>query len=127
MAIIVLQEMDKQMPPDFGPGAAASFIAAVHAAPADPDVPGDPDDRTFCGRPTLGMEPVPYRARALPGCRPSCAGGSVPTARPRSGHSGGPAAEAAGPRRPGGAPYAAGGAGWTSSHSRGLNGLTSPS
>lgn len=44
MAIIVLQELD----------------AAVHAAPADPDVPGDPDDRTFCGRPTLGMEPVPY-------------------------------------------------------------------
>ncbi|MFC8408593.1 hypothetical protein ACFUG9_34270 [Streptomyces griseoincarnatus] len=60
MAIIVLQELDKQMPPDFGPGAAASFIAAVHAAPADPDVPGDPDDRTLCGRPTLGMEPVPY-------------------------------------------------------------------
>src|SRR5690606_10416078 len=61
MAIVVLQELDKQSPPDFSPGAAASFIAAVHAAPADPDVPGDPDDRTFCGRPTRGMEPLSYK------------------------------------------------------------------
>ncbi len=61
MAIIVLRELRKEMSQDFGPGHADSFIEAVHAAPADPDVPETPDDRTFCGRPTLDMERVNYQ------------------------------------------------------------------
>ncbi|CAL9643682.1 hypothetical protein SUDANB32_06403 [Streptomyces sp. enrichment culture] len=70
------------MPPDFGLGAAASFIAAVHAAMNDPDVPGDPGDRTFCGRPSRGTDPVPYEPAGpgAPGCRITCASGSDPTA-----------------------------------------------
>ncbi|MGA5552644.1 hypothetical protein [Streptomyces pseudogriseolus] len=56
MAIIVLQELV----PDLGPGTEIPAIEAVHAAPADPDTPADPDDRTFCGKSTLDMERVPY-------------------------------------------------------------------
>ncbi|MEU5366559.1 hypothetical protein ABZ354_24320 [Streptomyces sp. NPDC005925] len=61
MAIIVLRERRKELSKDFGPGDALSHIEAVHAAPADPDVPGDPGDRTFCGKPTLDMERVDYQ------------------------------------------------------------------
>ncbi|MFF0164038.1 hypothetical protein ACFYRY_42105 [Streptomyces sp. NPDC005263] len=61
MAIVVLRELRKELSKDFGPGDPLSFIEAVHAAPADPDVSGDADDRTFCGKPTLDMERVNYQ------------------------------------------------------------------
>jgi hypothetical protein len=61
MAIVVLRELRKELSKDFGPGDPLSYIEAVHAAPADPDVPGDADDRTFCGKPTLDMERVNYQ------------------------------------------------------------------
>lgn len=61
MAIIVLRELRRERSEDFGPGDPLSYIEAVHAAPADPDVSGDPGDRTFCGKPTLDMERVDYR------------------------------------------------------------------
>ncbi|WP_228984245.1 hypothetical protein [Streptomyces sp. DH12] len=64
MAIVVLRELRKELSRDMGPGDPLGFIEAVHAAPADPDVPGDPGDRTFCGLPTLGMERVEYTPRA---------------------------------------------------------------
>jgi hypothetical protein len=42
-----LRELRKGMSQDFRSGDPLSFIEAVHAAPADPDVSGDPDERTF--------------------------------------------------------------------------------
>jgi hypothetical protein len=56
MEIIVLTEDRKEMGDDFGPGDAVAYPKGVHAAPADPDVPGDPAERTFCGKSTAGME-----------------------------------------------------------------------
>ncbi|CAD11999.1 hypothetical protein (plasmid) [Streptomyces coelicolor A3(2)] len=61
MTIVVLRELRKELSEDFGPGDAVDRIEAVHAAPADSDVSGDPDDRTFCGKPTLDMERVNYQ------------------------------------------------------------------
>jgi hypothetical protein len=61
MSVIVLQEMGKQVSADFGPGGAEPYIKSVHAAPADPAVPGDPAEETFCGKPTSGMERLPYK------------------------------------------------------------------
>jgi hypothetical protein len=61
MAIVVLRELRKELSEDFGPGDPVSYIEAVHAAPADPDVSGDADDRTFCGKPILDMERVNYQ------------------------------------------------------------------
>jgi hypothetical protein len=61
MTIVVLRELRKELAQDFGPGTADSVIEAVHAAPADSDVSGDPDDPTFCGKPTLDMERVNYQ------------------------------------------------------------------
>ncbi|MFE7861301.1 hypothetical protein [Streptomyces sp. NPDC057403] len=60
MPIIVLVEPRKEMSTDFGAGKAVSFPKAVHAAPADSDVAGDPAELTFCGKPTAGMEPLPH-------------------------------------------------------------------
>lgn len=60
MEIIVLTEVHKEMGADFGPGDAVTHPTAVHAAPADPDIPGDPGERTFCGKPTTQMEPHSY-------------------------------------------------------------------
>lgn len=60
MEIIVVQELSKELSEDFGPGNALAYIRAVHAAQADPAVPGDPADTTFCGRPTSGMEKLSY-------------------------------------------------------------------
>jgi hypothetical protein len=69
----------KEMSQDFGSGDPLSFIEAVHAATADPDVSGDPDDRTFRGKPTLDVERVnyqpagpgaPWRALSRPTWRP---------------------------------------------------------
>ncbi|GAA0680208.1 hypothetical protein GCM10010193_37340 [Kitasatospora atroaurantiaca] len=37
-------------------------VRAVHAAPADPSVPGNPDDLTFCGMDTGRMRRDPYQA-----------------------------------------------------------------
>ncbi|MFD8621709.1 hypothetical protein [Streptomyces sp. NPDC059513] len=61
MRIIVVEEPGKQMSEDFGPGDAVAYIEAVHAAPADPAVPGDPADTTFCGEPTQGMDKLSYQ------------------------------------------------------------------
>ncbi|WPP32267.1 hypothetical protein [Streptomyces sp. CL7] len=61
MAIVVLRELRMELSEDFGPGDPVSLIEAVHAAPADPDTPGDVDDQTFCGKPTQDMERVNYR------------------------------------------------------------------
>ncbi|MFJ9149160.1 hypothetical protein ACIRP7_14030 [Streptomyces sp. NPDC102270] len=61
MAIVVLREPRKELSQDFGPGDPVDNIEAIHAAPADPDVSGDPDDRTFCGKSTLDMERVYYQ------------------------------------------------------------------
>lgn len=66
MAIIVLRELRKELSEDFGPGDPLPYIEVVHAAPADPDVSGDPGDRTFCGKPTLDMERVDYRPAGPP-------------------------------------------------------------
>lgn len=60
MRIIVLTELRKALGDDFGPGEAVTRAEAVHAAPADPDVPGDPGAKTFCGMSTEGMERHPY-------------------------------------------------------------------
>jgi len=60
MVIVVLRELRKELSKDFGPGDLVGYIKAVHAAPTDPDVSGDPGDRTFCGKPTLNMERVNY-------------------------------------------------------------------
>jgi hypothetical protein len=70
MTIIVLRE---EMSQDFGPGHADSFIEAVHAAPADLDVPEAPDDRTFCGnRPwTWSGRTTGLWARVHDGSRPT--------------------------------------------------------
>ncbi|MGI5478678.1 hypothetical protein [Streptomyces lavendofoliae] len=57
MAIIVLTQLQKKMSGDFGPGDAVPYPKAVHTAPADSDVPGDPADLTFWGKSTVGMEP----------------------------------------------------------------------
>lgn len=54
MAIIVLRELRKETSKDFGPGNPIDHPKAVHAAPADPD------DQTFCGKPTADMERVNY-------------------------------------------------------------------
>lgn len=61
MAIMVLRELGKKLSEDFGEGGPVPYIKAVHAAPADPDVSGDLEDRTFCGKPTLDMERVNYQ------------------------------------------------------------------
>jgi hypothetical protein len=61
MAIVMMIELRREMSRDFGPGDVVKPIAAVHAAPADPDTSGDPDDRTFCGRPTADMERRDYQ------------------------------------------------------------------
>lgn len=61
MAIMVLRELRKEMSKDFGPGDPVAYIEAVHAAPVDPDVSGDPGDRTLCGKPTADMERVNYQ------------------------------------------------------------------
>ncbi|MFI6846325.1 hypothetical protein OG535_01570 [Kitasatospora sp. NBC_00085] len=37
-------------------------VRAVHAAPADPSAPGEPEDFTFCGLATGRMRRDPYRA-----------------------------------------------------------------
>ncbi|MFG2457030.1 hypothetical protein ACGFWE_08170 [Streptomyces sp. NPDC048523] len=60
MGIIIVEETRKQMSVDFGPGRADTFTEAVHAAPADPSVPGDPGDTTLCGKPTRDMEKLSY-------------------------------------------------------------------
>lgn len=60
MGIIVVEETRKEMGEDFGPGDAVAYNGAVHAAPADPSVPGDPADTTLCSKPTRGMEKLPY-------------------------------------------------------------------
>ncbi|MET9503628.1 hypothetical protein ABZY42_18200 [Streptomyces sp. NPDC006622] len=57
----MLRELRKEMSQDFEPGDPLSFIEAVHAAPADLDVSGAPDDRKFCGEPILDMERVNYQ------------------------------------------------------------------
>jgi hypothetical protein len=56
MAIIVLTEVRKDMGDDYGPGEAVTHPVKVHAAPGDPDIPGDPADLTFCRKSTAGME-----------------------------------------------------------------------
>lgn len=61
MAIRVLRELRKKQSEDFGPGDAVPHVEAVHAAPADPDVAEDPEDRTFCGKQTQDMERVNYQ------------------------------------------------------------------
>jgi len=64
MTVIVLEEPRKEMSEDFGPGDVVSYIGKVHAAPADPFIPGDPADRTFCGKDTFGMDKLAYRPSA---------------------------------------------------------------
>jgi hypothetical protein len=61
MAIVVLRELRKELSEDFGQGDPLARIEAVHAAPADPSIVEDADDRTFCGKPTLDMERVNYQ------------------------------------------------------------------
>ncbi|WP_406390181.1 hypothetical protein OG806_49600 [Streptomyces sp. NBC_00882] len=60
MGIIVVEETRKQLGEDFGPGDAVTYTEKVHAAPADPAVPGDSGDTTLCGKPTQGMDPLSY-------------------------------------------------------------------
>lgn len=60
MAIVVLREMAGELSEDFGPGDRVDHIKAVHAAPSDPDAPGDPADLTLCGKPTRDMERMNY-------------------------------------------------------------------
>ncbi|MEV7776546.1 hypothetical protein [Kitasatospora sp. NPDC086791] len=62
MAIIVLEEPRRVMSEDFGPGRPEPRMGVIHAAPADPSIPGDPTDQTFCGKDTGGMEKMPYSA-----------------------------------------------------------------
>ncbi|WP_406011168.1 hypothetical protein OG440_37300 [Streptomyces sp. NBC_00637] len=61
MAIVVLRELREDMSEEFGPGDPLARIEKVHAAPADPSVPEFPDDRTFCGKPSLDMERLNYQ------------------------------------------------------------------
>ncbi|KAA0941961.1 hypothetical protein [Streptomyces apricus] len=56
MAILVLRETTGTVSDDLGPGDAVPETVKVHAAPTGPDASEDPDDRTFCGMPTLDME-----------------------------------------------------------------------
>ncbi|MDH6552058.1 hypothetical protein [Streptomyces sp. SAI-041] len=78
MAIVVLRELRKEPSEDFGPVEPVAYIEAVHAAPGDPDVSGDPDDRTFCGKPTLDMERLPARRAGCPVAAAQHAGVGVP-------------------------------------------------
>lgn len=73
MAIVVLRELRKELSEDFGPGDQVSRIEAIHAAPANPETPGDVDDRTFCGKPTEHMERVNYQPQGpgARGCHPT--------------------------------------------------------
>jgi hypothetical protein len=82
MEIIVVEEPSKQLSEDFGPGDAVAYIEAVHAAPADPTVPGDPAEHTFCGKSTRGMEKLSYRPSGpgAPWCPPNNASGGALTA-----------------------------------------------
>ncbi|MDW8804384.1 hypothetical protein P1P68_06145 [Streptomyces scabiei] len=64
MAIVVVREMTRVMSTDFGQGAHVPEIVAVHATPADPDIPADPSERTLCGKPTADMELVNYQPNA---------------------------------------------------------------
>ncbi|MFF9778294.1 hypothetical protein ACF1HJ_32130 [Streptomyces sp. NPDC013978] len=64
MAIVVVREMTKVMSTGFGPGDPLPQIVAVHAAPAESDVPADPSERTLCGKPTADMELVNYQPNA---------------------------------------------------------------
>jgi hypothetical protein len=73
MGIIGVEEPSKQLSEDFGPGDAVAYIEAVHAAPTDPAVPGDPTDTTLCGKSTRGMDKLPYRpsGSGAPWCPPN--------------------------------------------------------
>jgi hypothetical protein len=71
--VIVVQELERELSEDFGPGDALAYIRAIHAAPADPAVPGDPANTTLCGRPTFGMEKLSYSPSGpgAPWCPPN--------------------------------------------------------
>lgn len=60
MGIIVVEETRRQVSEDFGPGEVVAYNGAVHAAPADSSVPGDPADTTLRNKPTRGMEKLSY-------------------------------------------------------------------
>ncbi|MFJ1975246.1 hypothetical protein ACIO93_42230 [Streptomyces sp. NPDC087903] len=73
MGIIVVEETRRQMSEDFGPGDPVAYIEAVHAAPADPSVPGDPTDTTLCGKPTRDIDKLSYTPASpgAPWCPPN--------------------------------------------------------
>lgn len=56
MEIVVLQEIGKEAPAEFGPGDGQPYIKAVHVAPTEPAGSGIPADETLCGMPTGDME-----------------------------------------------------------------------
>ncbi|MED7947653.1 MULTISPECIES: hypothetical protein [unclassified Streptomyces] len=63
MRLIVLLEPELQRVAPFG-GAADEYVEgvrAVHAAGADPSVPGAPGGSTLCGADTRRMQAVDYR------------------------------------------------------------------
>lgn len=88
MAIVVLRELREELSEDLGPGDPVSRIEAIHAAPADPETPGDVDDRTFRGKPTEHMERVNYQPqgpgvpRLPPNTRPWECSGCADALRP---------------------------------------------
>ncbi|MFD8316298.1 MULTISPECIES: hypothetical protein [Kitasatospora] len=59
MALIVLLELmepaDARVVLASGEPVESSAVRQVHAAPSDPDVPGDPGSTTACGRETSGL------------------------------------------------------------------------
>ncbi|GAB2717520.1 hypothetical protein [Kitasatospora kifunensis] len=59
MAVIVVLELieptDARMIAASGEPAEPTAVRRVHAAPSDPDVPGDPGPTTVCGRETSVM------------------------------------------------------------------------
>lgn len=66
MNLIVLVEPELQRVARLGSGGEeyVEGVRAVHAAAADPSVPGHPGDHTLCGADTQLMQTVDYRPSA---------------------------------------------------------------
>ncbi|MEU1014712.1 hypothetical protein [Streptomyces sp. NPDC005898] len=73
MRIVTFEEPHKQLSEDFGPGDAAIYIEAVHAAPADPPGSDTPTEMTICGKSTAGMTRLSYAPKSpgQPWCPPN--------------------------------------------------------